>query len=121
MLKSIKLGVSAFVFLLAGCATPPFASESALKVQIQRQYSTMLDVCKRLDPVTARVEMGSTGWTHNPYEIATITAENQIREKVAAAGGDTVVFTTRDVVPPNQSKSTNAGVQIQALGFRCKT
>jgi hypothetical protein len=107
MPKSIKLGFTVCAVLLAGCATPPFASESALKVQVQRQYSTMLEACKRLDPVTARIEMGSTGWTHNPYEIATITAENQIREKVAAAGGDTVVFTTRDVVPPGRLQFRN--------------
>lgn len=81
----------------------------------------MLDKCKRLEPITVREDMGPMGWVHSPMEIAARAAENKIRELVAEAGGDTVVFTTMDLVQPSQSSPTKGGVQIQALGFRCKT
>lgn len=120
MSRKIKCGLVTLSVIFAGCATPPFASEAALKVQVQRQYSTMLDKCKRLEAMAVRVDLGPMGWVHSPIDIATITAENKIREQVSAAGGDTVVFTTMDLVQPGQGASSEAGVQVQAQGFRCK-
>lgn len=106
--------------LWIACAAPPFASERALTVQVQRQFSTILDKCKRLDPVTVRVATGPTGWVHNPIEIAAIAAENQAREQVAAAGGDVIVFTTLDRLQGNPTSRLVTGVQVQGVGFRCK-
>lgn len=106
--------------LWVACAAPPFASEAALRVHVQRQFSTILDRCHRLDSVTVRVATGRTGWNHNPIEIAAIAAENQAREKVAAAGGDVIVFTTMDRLQGDPSSRIVTGVQVQGVGFHCK-
>lgn len=121
MTRSMKIGLAICAAVLSGCAAPKFASEMALKVQVQRQYSTMLDKCMKLEPLMVREELGPMGWTQSPMEIAVKNAENKIRELVATAGGDTVVFTTMDLVQPNQTGASKVGVQVQALGFRCKS
>jgi hypothetical protein len=105
--------------LWVACATAPLPSETALKVQVHRQTSNLLDKCKRLDPVSVRVPTGGTGWDMNPIQIATVTAEGKAREAVALAGGDTLVLTTADWVRLNPTDKLVTAVQVQGIGFKC--
>ena len=104
--------------LWTACATAPLPSESALRVQVHRQTSNLLDRCKRLEPVSVRGQ-GSMGMTQSPVEIATINAELRVRELVANAGGDTVVFLSPDLVSFQPGMPAVATVQVHGVGFRC--
>jgi hypothetical protein len=105
--------------LLVACATAPPPSETALRVQVHRQNSTLLDKCKRLEAVTVRVPAGGTGWDMSPLQIATVTAEGKAREQVAMAGGDTLVLTTADWLKLNPTDRLFTAVQVQGIGFKC--
>ena len=106
--------------LWAACATPQMPNEQVLSVQVHRQTSTLLDKCHRLAPVSVRGQ-GSIGMTKSALEIATINAEQKAREQVAELGGDTIVFTTWDVVSVAAGLPAVATVQVQGIGFRCKS
>ncbi len=105
--------------ILVACATPPLPSESALRVQVHRQTSNLLDKCRRLEAVVVRAPIGSMGWDMSALDIATVTAEGMAREQVALAGGDTVVLTTRDWVRLNPTDKLITAVQLQGVGFKC--
>jgi len=105
--------------LWVGCATPEMPSEKVLSVQVHRQTSTLLDKCQRLAQVSVRGQ-GSMGMTLSALDIATLNAEQKAREKVADAGGDTVVLTTADMVSIAPGMPAVVTVQVQGVGFRCK-
>lgn len=105
--------------LWAACAAPLMPNERALSVQIHRQTSNLLDKCQRIASISVRGQ-GSMGMTMSALDMATINAEQMAREKVADAGGDTVVLTTVDMVSLTPGMPAVATVQVQGVGFRCR-
>jgi hypothetical protein len=107
---------------LTGCSAPPQITERALSVQVHRQYSTLLDKCQRLGPVTTRGEGSATFAAANstPNELATFSAEIKARERVLDMGGDTLVLLQTDLV--SVVKGAPAAVftmQVQGIALRC--
>lgn len=91
------------IFLILGCA---HISEKAANVQVHDQMSTLLEKCERGGPV---VGIGTFwGLDHSiDYEYA----RNDLREKAAAAGADSVVMLNQDWI--------NGHARIQGVLFNC--
>ncbi len=107
---------------LTACSAPPQITERALSVQVQRQYSNLLDKCHRLGPVTTRGEGSATFAAANstPNDLATYAAEIKARERVIDMGGDTLVLLQTDLV--SVVKGVPAAVftmQVQGIALRC--
>lgn len=92
------------VVLLSGCAAS--LSPKGEKVQVQAQYSTLLDSCKKIGPVSA--EGGDVLWTEQEQ-----SAKNKLRNATAALGGDTVAIVNKDV------SSARKLVTLQGVALKC--
>ena len=91
---------------LFGCAAEPIVSQKALKVQLQRQNSGLLNQCKLLAPLTTT----ASGWRFAP-SYAVENASIKAREQTADLGGDTVVILNMD--------SEADILTVQASALRC--
>jgi hypothetical protein len=96
-------GTVALAVMAGGCALPPL-SLAAAKVQVHRQYSTTLDSCKKLTPVTGTIIKRS--WRPSGERVI-----GALRESVAQAGGDSVVLL--------QTDSVGSEVIQHGIAYRC--
>ncbi len=90
--------------VLSACAGPALTSRGA-SVQVQRQDSALLASCRKLGPVAA-----TSGAYLDPDE-AFADAEAQLRNSVAAKGGDTLVVVHQDVEMPR--------IALQGVALLC--
>lgn len=94
------LFLATVALLTAACTT---VSETALKVQVHTQISSVLDQCKRLGPVSAY---------HSSMILDSREALSvKLREASAALGGDTVVLLNID--------ETLTEARQQGIAYRC--
>lgn len=97
-------------------------TERALSVQVQKQFSNLLDECQRLGPVATRAEGSMTfaAADMTPAEVAAYAAEIKARERVVELGGDTLVLLQSDLVSfERKLPAAVATVQVQGIALRC--
>ena len=87
---------------LAGCKAT--LTSDAAKVQLHRQFSTVLDGCKRLAPLTARA-------TKRPFVDPLSALEADLRDQTARMGGDSLVLMQID--------ETSTGYVRHGIAYKC--
>jgi hypothetical protein len=95
----------AAITMLSACAVP--LSNTAAKVQVHSQMSTLLAACQKIGPVSTT----SKAMWSQPILEAKIAA----REQVANLGGDTLVVTNMD----NSSDLSGFTTTVHGTALRC--
>ena len=99
------LAVLAMVGLLAGCT---HISNEAMGVAVHRQYSTMLDDCEKLGPVSCK----TSAWGHLAWDEVRQQAANDLRQVAwDKYQADTVVLLNVDL--------TANWAYAHGVAFRC--
>ena len=97
-----------FAIAVTGCAVTAPRSDAAGKIQIMRQNNTLAATCKRLAPLSVNVARVA------PAQVVHDEAINEIREKAALAGADSLMILNVDHV----AGLTNS-FSVQAVALKC--